>query len=105
MKSTSNISFAKAIQASYLNIHDILKYETLLFVKESFGVMDKMWKSATVVKKELKKTTVKEQKSTERKIVKKETVKKVKIVKKKPTVKTSVKKVTPKKVTTKKVSK
>lgn len=43
--SANNIPYAKVIQANYLNIHDLLKYENVLILKEAFDVIEKLWGS------------------------------------------------------------
>ncbi len=40
-KSTSNIATAKTLLVDYLNIKDLLKYETLILMKDSLAVLEK----------------------------------------------------------------
>jgi len=99
-KAANNIPYVKVIQTAYLNIHDLLKFETVIFLKESFKVADDLWKldakKLNASKKEVEKTTVK-------KVVKKETVKPKKEVKK-TIAKKVVKKAVSNKTTTKKIA-
>jgi large subunit ribosomal protein L4 len=43
-RSTSNIPYAKSILVDYLNVKDLLKYKTLVLVKESLNTLDNLVK-------------------------------------------------------------
>ena len=128
----SNIPFVKVVHASYLDIHSLLKYETIIFMTDSFAVVDKTWKEEAIkllssrksvekrgakvvkktapVKKVLVEEKVKEVAEPVKKVVAKKTVAKKaatkKVVTKKVVVKkTVVKKVPAKKAVAKKVTK
>jgi large subunit ribosomal protein L4 len=117
LKTSANIPYIKVIQASYLNIYDLLKYETLIVLKDSFAVIDDLWKDDAKKmykledekiekieeKKEVKKAVVKKSEikdASSKKPVAKKTVVKKDVSKKPVAKKTVVKKVTKK--TTKK---
>jgi large subunit ribosomal protein L4 len=44
----SNIPYAQVVMANYLDIHDLMKYETIVFLEESFSVVDATWKEYAV---------------------------------------------------------
>jgi len=44
-KSARNLANAKVILVNYLNVADLLKYQTVLFLEPAFGKMAEIWKS------------------------------------------------------------
>ncbi|MDD4352604.1 MAG: 50S ribosomal protein L4 [Candidatus Gracilibacteria bacterium] len=66
-KSAHNLTEAKVILVNYLNIADLLKYKTLLFLKDSLSKVDELWGKAAVrsdKNKESKQAEKKEVKTT-----------------------------------------
>ncbi len=88
-RSCLNIPFVKVSMASYISVYDLLKYETVLILTESFSVIDKTWKeeAKTLIASrtnteigEAKKTVKPKKKAAEKPVIKKEVKAEVKKV-------------------------
>jgi len=100
----SNIPFVKVVHASYLDIHSLLKYETIVFMTDAFTVVDKTWKEEAAKLLSSRKTVEKRNAKVTKKVtpVKKVTPEKEVEEVVKPAKKTVVKKNVAKKVVAKK---
>lgn len=89
-KSSNNIPYVKTLLVNYLNIADILKYEKILFLKESLKKLEEIFLKKKEIKVETEKSKVKSTRQAlpigkqESKVEKKETKKAKNTKKKKP---------------------
>lgn len=73
-KSSNNIPYIKTLLVNYLNIADILKFEKILFLKESLGKLEEIFLKKEEEKKEIEPKKIQEKEEKEPKAVtKKET--------------------------------